>query len=446
MAFFKKGSRRRRVLVLSIDGVPHSFLQSQMAQGRLPNLSGMVQGGTFARMRSVLPTISSVAWSTYMTGKNPAKHGIFGFVDHKPNSYEVFIPTSLNMTSKTLWEILGQSGKEVVVINVPVTYPPRPVNGILVSGFLASNLKKAAYPEDVGQQLEQMGYRIDADAALAHQSLDRFLEDLHHTLEKRIQTMYFFLDKQPWDYFHLHVMGTDRINHFLWEHMEREDPRYGRAFLDYYERIDEILGNLNGKLGDDVTFIVMSDHGFCSVKREVNLSRFLIDKGLLSFEQTPPRGLGDIHPSSIAYSLIPGRIYLNLKDREPKGSVNPSDYEKVRKEVSEELLGLRDPESGKQVIQKVVPREEIYSGDSLSLAADLIAVPFDGFDLKADIRKEHLIEKNAIEGMHTYDDAFLYMRGQPSVQEGFEIMDLMPTILSIMDVPVPEDVDGRSLV
>ncbi|MFC1682640.1 alkaline phosphatase family protein [Candidatus Zixiibacteriota bacterium] len=446
MAFLKFGRKKRRVFVLSIDGVPHSFLKSQMDQGRFPHLAGLAGEGAFSRMRSVYPTISSVAWSSFMTGKNPAKHGIFGFVDHRPNSYDAFIPTSLNMTSKTLWEILSEAGKKVVVINVPVTYPPRAVNGILVSGFLASSLKKATYPAEVSGQLEKMGYRIDADAAIARESLDRFLEDLHLTLEKRVQALHHFMDHQPWDYFHMHIMGTDRINHFMWEHMEQGHARYAPAFLKYYDRIDEIIGELTGKLGDEVTFVLMSDHGFCTVKKEVNLNRYLIDQKLLQFDQHPPGGLGDIDSRSRAYALIPGRVYINLKGREPKGGVDPSDYERVRDEVAAALLDLRLPETGQQVIEKVFKREEIYRGDNLPAAADLMAIPFDGYDLKADVRKENLSEKTALVGMHTYDDASLFIRGQSSIRENVEIIDLLPTILSLMDVPVPEDVDGRVAV
>ncbi len=446
MPLFGRRVKKQRVFVLSLDGVPHSFLKAEMSQGRMPNLSKLVPQGSFQRMRSVLPTISSVAWATFMTGKNPAKHGIFGFVDHRPNSYQVFIPTSLNMTSKTLWEIISEQGKKVVVINVPVTYPVRAVNGILVAGFLATNMKKATYPAEIAGQLEEMGYRIDVDAAQARTSLDEFLQDLRFTLEKRVQAMLYFMDHHPWDYFHLHVMGTDRINHFLWEHWEQGHHQYAPAFLNYYGQIDEILGLVAGKLGDDVHLILMSDHGFCSIEKEVNISRYLVDRGLLKFAPSPPRGLQDIHPSSRAYTLIPGRVYLNMKGREPEGGVDPSDYQRLRDEVAEILLDCQLPETEQRVIRKVLRREEIYHGDNLTTAADLIAVPFDGFDLKADVKKETLAEKTGLVGMHTYDDAFLYLRGQHAVPEDVEIVDLLPTILSMLGLPIPQDVDGRSVI
>jgi len=444
MAFLKFRKGKKRVFVFSIDGVPYTFLKAQMEAGRFPHLRELDGQSPLSRMRSVYPTISSVAWSSYMTGQNPAKHGIFGFLDRKPGSSEVFIPTSLNMTSKTLWEVLSQHGKQVVVMNVPVTYPPRQVNGLLVSGFLATDLKKATYPAEAAAELESMGYRIDADAALARESLDRFLDDLHQTLDRRVEAMFHLMEHRPWDYFHVHIMGTDRINHFLWGHMERGDAKYAPLFLEYYERIDEILGRLLDRLDPEVHFILMSDHGFCTIKGEINLSRYLIEQNLLKYRSSPPKGLADIHPESRAYTLLPGRVYINLKGREPQGGVDPEKYEQVREEVADTLLQFRLPESGEPVIREVFKREDIYSGEHLEAAADLFAIPYDGFDLKADARKDTLVEHSALVGMHTYNDASVLIRGSTPIRPNVEIIDLLPTVFDLMDVPVPADLDGRN--
>jgi predicted AlkP superfamily phosphohydrolase/phosphomutase len=200
---------------------------------------------------------------------------------------------------------------------------------------------------------------------------------------------------------------------------------------------------LHQKLDADSTFILMSDHGFCAVKKEVNLAWHLIQRGWLNFQQNLPKSLQNIGPSSRAYTLVPGRIYLNMKGREPRGSVEASDYERVREEVAESILELRDPDTGEKIIRQVVRREEIYRGQHLPRAADLIAIPFDGYDLKADVKKENFSEKTALVGMHTYDDAFLFVRGQGSIREGVEIVDLLPTVLAMMDIPIPQDVDGQ---
>ena len=156
-------TNNKRMAVLGLDGVPYTFLQKMFSEGRLPNLSKLFSQGTFKRMNSVIPTVSSVAWATFATGKNPGEHGIYGFIDRKPGSYEIYIPLSTDVRAKTLWETLGEKGKRVIVINVPMTYPPRKVNGIMVSCFLCPDIKKVAYPSDVAIKLKELGYRIDVD-------------------------------------------------------------------------------------------------------------------------------------------------------------------------------------------------------------------------------------------------------------------------------------------
>ena len=439
----------RRVLVIGLDGVPFSLLKGLSGEGKLPNWAKLVESGSFKRMNSVHPCVSSVAWATYMTGKNPGKHNIYGFVDRYPESMDVFIPTSRDMAGNTLWEILSQAGKRVVVINVPLTFPPREVNGILISGFLCTNIDKIAYPREVAGVLKEMGYRIDVDAWQARKSLDKFLEDLHLTLDKRIEAMFRFLDSEKWDFFQLHIMETDRINHFLWGLWEEGDAQYGPEFVKYYQKIDGILGRISAWLDGDTRLIILSDHGFCGMKKEVFLNHWLQREGWLKFRGEAPKSVKDIHQESKAYSLIPGRIYVNLAGRESSGSVRfPDEYERIRAEMKGALLGMRDPDSGERIIEKVFKREELYRGPHYNEGPDLVAIPRNGYDLKGNLDKKELTYKGPLVGMHTYDDAFLFIK-DVEVRRGdnqFGVMDVMPTILKLMEVSPPEDLDGQALV
>lgn len=445
---FLKKDRARRVFVISIDGVPYDFMQKHIRTGDFPNFKKLAEKGAFRRMNSVQPCISSVAWSSYMTGKNPAKHNIFGFVDRKPGTFDIFVPTSAHMTSDTIWEIMSRAGKRVFVMNVPVTYPPRKVNGILIGCFLCTQIEKIANPAHVGQELKQMGYKIDADAAIARENRDRFLDECNEALTKRVHAMFHYMAKEPWDYFQCHIMETDRMNHFFWEHMEKDDPQYAKAFFDFYKRVDEVLGEVDRKLENDVDLIILSDHGFCTIKKEIYLNWYLTEAGLLKFKKTPPASLADMHPESQGYSLIPGRVFVNLQGREPNGSVPQSQYEAMREKLTEALLGFRDPENHAPIIRQVIKREEIYDGQNSELAADLIAVPYDGYDLKGDIKKTVHGEKTALVGMHTYEDSLLFMRDREIKRDHNQLWvgDLAPTILKMMNVPVPQDMDGVSLV
>jgi predicted AlkP superfamily phosphohydrolase/phosphomutase len=437
----------RKVVVLGPDGTPLSLIRRLIEKGELPNFARVFQEGSVRPMTSAIPAVSSVAWSCFMTGKNPGKHGIYGFLDRRPNTYDTYIPNSSTMRSETLWEILSRHGKRVVVMNVPVTYPPRQVNGILVCGFLGPKLEKGTYPPHIGELLTNMGYRLDVDPWQAREDKDKFLEDLYYTLDKREEAVVHFLETEDWDFLMLQIMETDRLHHFLWEEMETGDPKYAPAFLKLYHKIDALLGRLRDRLDEDTTLFVMSDHGFTLMKKEVYINRWLEDHGWLSFTKQPPDSLHDIHPQSKAYSMDPGRIFVNVRGREPQGGVElGKEYEAVRSELIDSLSALSDPESGEPMIERVYRREEIYSGVCYDQAPDLVAMPHRGYDLKGSIKKDMLTDRGVINGAHTYDDAMLYVQGQEVRKDEVAIVDVMPTILHLMGVPIPEDVDGEVLV
>lgn len=444
----KKPELRRRVAVLGIDGTPFTFLQRRLAEGTMPNLRRLVSAGTFLRIHSVYPTVSSVAWSSFMTGKNPAKHGIFGFVDRNPATMEVFIPTSRAMQSRTLWEILSEAGKRVVVMNVPVTYPPRPVNGILIADFLAPKLEKAVYPPALAATLQSWGYRIDTDPWLGHDSKDKLLEDVNLVFDRRVEAMFRLMEQEDWDYFHCHIMETDRLFHFLWEEMETNDPVYAPRFFAFIQKIDALIGELARRLDEDTTLIVMSDHGFCTLEKEVYVNHWLMEEGWLRFASPAPKSVADISAESIAYSMDPGRVFINLQGREKYGRVPPAEYARWRERIAAAALALHDPDSGRPFFSHARMREEVYHGPLLEQAADIILVPHNGFDPKGAVNKGELTFKGpALVGMHTYDDASLLIAGQRdvAVHDSVWVADVMPTILDLMGVPVPADLDGRSL-
>ncbi len=443
--------KERRVVFIGIDGTPFTFMQRLIAEGRAPNAKRLAEQGSLLRMDSMWPWVSSVAWSTMMTGVNPAKHNIFGFIDRDPATYKQFIPTSRNMQAKTLWEVLSEAGKRVVVANVPVTYPPRQVNGILVGGFLSPSLEKAVYPPSYVPTLQSLGYIVDADPWKARESKDLALEEVNKALDARIRALFHFFDNEAWDYLHVHVMETDRLHHFLWQQMEEGDPTYAPAFYDFYRRIDDMLGRLAARLDDHTTLMWMADHGFCTIKKEVYVNRWLADNGWLKLRNTPPdrkKGLDEIDPASVAYSLDPGRVFLRVRGREKEGTVAPgAEYEALRDEIAAAALALRDPDDGAPIFQAAFKREDLYHGPYFEQAADLVLAPYDGYDPKGPLYKETLTYKgDELVGMHTYDDAMLYVGGQQISQTRFSVLNVMPTILRLMDVPPPPGLDGESLV
>jgi predicted AlkP superfamily phosphohydrolase/phosphomutase len=333
------------------------------------------------------------------------------------------------MKSDPLWKTLSDEGKRVVVINVPVTYPPRAVNGILISGFLAVEIEKATYPKEVADVLHEVGYRIDVDPWKAREGkIDEFLEDLETTLQKRFEAAFRYMDGEPWDFFQLHVMGTDRINHFLWN-----SDTYSEEFLRYYRRIDHYLGELERRIDHDTTLIILSDHGFCSIEKEIDLNVWLRQNGYLTWRDAEPGRLADIGSHSSAYSLPPGRIYV--KD------------EKVREEIECGLMEWRDSETGSKIVERVFKRHELYQGEMVNAGPDLVAHPYNGFDLKASFKKKDSVStRTPLVGMHTYDDAFIYIRGKHIEKENPAIIDVMPTILALLKVDPPGNIDGSNCI
>ncbi|MCZ7572387.1 MAG: alkaline phosphatase family protein [Ardenticatenaceae bacterium] len=443
-----RGSKAQRVCCIGLDGTPHSLLQRMLADGTMPNLAALVREGRLHRMTSVYPWVSSVAWTTLQTGVNPAKHGIYGFVDRDPATLKIHIPLASRIKRPAVWDRLGQAGKRVIVLNVPVTYPAGPVNGILVAGFLAPKLnEKAVSPVSMLPTLERLGYRIDTNPQIARQDRDKALEDIHDALDKRTRTFLHLLDHQPWEFFLGVIMETDRLHHFFFEPMEQGHPVYMPAFFEVYRRIDEFLGQVRERLGAHDMLMMMSDHGFCSIRQEVFYNHWLAEAGYLKYVATPAKTLEQLHPDSVAYSLDPGRIFINLKGRERTGRIAPgAEYERVRDEIIAAAEALTAPGTGERMVRKAYRREELYSGPYLEQAADIILAPEDGYDPKGAFYKESLVHKDAMMvGMHTYDDAFFYIGGTGAAKEPVSILDVAPTVLRLMGQSIPDDYDGRSL-
>jgi predicted AlkP superfamily phosphohydrolase/phosphomutase len=417
----------------------------------MPNFARITQETGFARMNSVYPTVSSVAWSTYMTGVNPAKHGIFGFIDRKAGSYDTTIPTSRRMKTKTLWEILSEAGKQVIVINVPVTYPPRQVNGILIGGFLSPKLERAVHPPEKAALIQSLGYRIDTDPWLARESKDKLFEDVLDCLARREKTLFHLMDNEPWDFLQCHIMETDRLYHFAWEQYATRDPEYAPRFYQVIHRIDDLLGQVLQRVEQaGAELLVLSDHGFCTLKYEVYVNHWLRERGWLTLPEPRPERikLSDVGPRSQVYSLDPGRIFLNLQGREPEGAIPPSEYDQWRDRIADAALAdLRDPETLEPMLEKVVRREEIYAGPALERAADLILVPQEGYDLKGAFGKDQLTFKgSALVGMHTFDDAMIAVKDRSIQRKGISIVDATATVLELLQVKPPQRLESRSLI
>jgi predicted AlkP superfamily phosphohydrolase/phosphomutase len=397
--------KNQRVVVIGLDGVPYTLLKKLAAKGVIPNIAKLMDRGSghFKQMDVSIPEISSVSWASLMTGTNPARHGIYGFTDLKPQSYNIHFPSYSDLKEPTIWDKLGAEGKRSVVLNLPGTYPAREHNGILVSGFVAIDLRKAVFPHSLYEKLKTLDYRIDVDTTKA-QNKDFFYNDLFETLGIRNRA-FAELWKEECDLFVAVITETDRLQHFEWEAIEDEShPRHPRA-MDFYSEVDRSVQQLLDLHGGNGGFFMMSDHGFCAIEEEVYLNRILKENGFLSWDKDPPESLNCLSADTRAFALDPSRIYIHSKCRFPKGAVDDKDGEKIKLELRDFFLNLT--RNGKKVIKEIYNKEDIYDGPFLDKAPDLVLLSNCGFDLKGNIRSQVQFGRTHFSGMHTRDDAFL---------------------------------------
>ncbi len=440
-----RGDGDPRVAFIGIDGVPYSLLSDHPE--RFPTFAALEEEGTAGEISSIVPPESSACWPALTTGVNPGETGVYGFQDREIGTYETYVPMGREVQATRLWNRVTQANRRASVFNVPVTFPPQRDVQRMVSGFLSPDLEKAAFPEDLRAYLESIDYRIDVNPKLGHESdKTAFIEDAHETLDARFAAFEHYLGEDDWDLFFGVFMTTDRVNHFLFEDYEREGE-YREAFFEFYEKLDDYVGQIRHSLPDDVTLVVASDHGFTTLDYEVHCNEWLREEGWLSFETDDPQELDDIGEDTRAYSFIPGRFYLNLEGREPRGSVPEDDYDEVRDELKAALDALEGPD-GRPVVDRVVEKEEAFRGDHDDIAPDLIAIPTKGFDLKSGFKANtEVFTDGPRNGMHSFDDTSLFIDHPDATIENADLYDIAPTILELMDVDYSRsDFDGASLV
>lgn len=492
---------KRKVLVIGLDSATFDLLKPWMTDGCLPVLSTLVRDGASGELRSTLPPHTAPAWSSFMTGKNPGKHGVFGLMKLSPDHDRLELVSATDRKAKDLWEIMSDFGKSVVVLSVPITYPVRPVNGILVSGFMTPpSAEDSVYPLSVKDELRQA---VGESKPMVEKDLDRsLLDSLFRNLEADARTASYFLKRQKWDFFMFVIQGTDEIQHRFWHLMDPRHPqhdpmkaaKYGGAILEYYERVDRILGQILTETDtQETTLVVLSDHGARPLHNWISLNNIFWRNGLLVFkkdlatrmklllfrigvapinlyrtvlklhltdlrrsiqkEETRATlrplfiSLRDVDWSSTrVYSLGGwGQIYIN------RNVVTVGDYEKVRNSIIELLLATKDPNTGESIFNRenIHFREEVYHGPFLDEAPDVIALPNPPYQGYPDYEfgfNSVVMEGVGISGTHAMNGIIL-MKG-PTIKVGASlgnplIADVAPTILYLMGLEIPEDMDGK---
>jgi predicted AlkP superfamily phosphohydrolase/phosphomutase len=424
-----------KVLVIGLDGATEDIVMPMIEKGMLPNLAKIVKTGASTKLASAYPPLSPTAWSSFMTGTNPGKHGVFGFTIKQHKSYYVEVATANTIATPTIWDILSDAGKKVSVLNMPMLWPPWPINGFMVCGMGAPSFtENFTYPDDLGKQLWDQTGRYIGDVLWTTYGDDRigeFMDELTLHERQRYDMASSLLAKDDWDVFVIIFTGVDRLQHRTWHALEQVakngespgDELSGRV-VEYMKVLDGYVGKLMEQSGEETTTMVMSDHGFGPCKKAIEVNNLMHELGYLKYNTPDPKqepkggymvgakrvlkamGLNKKRVMKIAklFGVDPykyleraskaiGRIdwentrafcysidgvYINLKGRERFGSVEPGDEaERLPTEISQKLLEVRDPETGEQIFRAVARKEELYSGPLLEQAPDLIFTDYD---------------------------------------------------------------------
>jgi len=502
-----------KVFILGLDGASPEVIDSLIPLGRLPAFQKLKEEGVSGRLRTTIPPITGSAWSSFMTGKNPGKHGIFDFIHRKEGTYRLSPINARLREGRSFWSWAGDAGKRVCVFNVPVTYPPEAVKGIMVTGMLTpSNRTDYTFPSSLARELDRVtkGYRVHITESYSKGREEHFLRHLEEMTRIRKNAMDYVLGLADWDIFIAVFEGIDVIQHELWHCSDRTHFRHNRSqekyldvIPDYYARMDGILKEVMDRCASPQwNLIVMSDHGAGPLYKLLYINNFLMEKGFLQLRRgmlpsvrnllfrqgiVPmtfyhlllKAGLGrlkkkarfgqsesllkpfflsfeDVNwPRTKAYSIgsTAGQVYINLKGREPMGIVEPGrEFEKVREAIIGELKALVDQETGKPVVDEIFRKEELYSGAHLREAPDIVFLPRN-LETAAFGEYEFASHKVldlswGVSGSHRME-GLLMMRGsrirKGTVIQRAEIIDLAPSVLYLLGLPVPGEMDGKVL-
>jgi len=458
-----------KVAVIGLDAAPPALLYDRWAE-HLPTLSSLRAAGVFGNLRSAIPPITVPAWACMATSKDPGTLGIYGFRNRIDNSYHALtVANSASIAEKRLWDRLGDSGLRSIVIGVPPTYPAQPINGLLVSCFLAPEKNTSfTYPRWLRAKIDDWAggeYVVDVKEYRTDRK-EQLLTEIGQMTAARFRLARRMLD-ETWDFFMMVEIGTDRMYHGFLRFCHPDHPLYEagnpyeQAVLAYHIDIDRRVGELVDALPDGTLILVVSDHGVRPLRGGFAINERLRNEGLLVLKDSAAQGR--LTPDMVDWRNTKAwsdggyyaRIFLNIAGREPQGVIPPEERESFRQSLREKLETLQGP-NGRPIGNQVYFPEEIYR-EVRGIAPDLIAF-LGGLDYRA-------VGAVGLGGMFTVgndtgpDDANHDMTGLfiagikgrevPEPANGrhldASIYDITPTILKSLNLPIPAGMIGTPL-
>ncbi len=455
----------RKVLMIGLDcGEPTLIFDQWKAD--LPNLSRLMNAGVYGELRSATPPITVPAWSSMMTSKDPGQLGFYGFRNRADYSYDkLSIANSHAVTADTVWDILSRQGKQVILLGVPQTYPPKPINGVIVTDFLTPSIESQyTYPAEVKDEIKSWvgKYMLDVPD-FRTEDKERLLRDIYEMTRQRFEVARRLMTSRPWDFFMMVEMGLDRIHHGFWKYMDKTHPKYEpgnpyeNAIHDYYVWVDKQIGELLPHAGKDTIVLVVSDHGAKKMDGGFCINEWLVQQGYLALKEYPTKTT-KMEKLAVDWSKTMAwgeggyyaRLFLNVQGREPQGAIPAERYEAVRDEIIARLQAVTDHQ-GNPMGNVVLRPEEVYA-EVRNVAPDLI-IYFGGLNWRSvgsvGSRQIYTFENDTGPDDANHAEEGICIIYDPQRQLGqrvshqWQLMDIAPTTLSLMGSAAPADMRGK---
>ena len=458
----------KKVFVIGLDSAPPNLLFGKFLDN-LPNIKKIVEGSIFGPMESCIPAITIPAWMVMATSKTPGELGIYGFRHRKSGTYnDIWIAHGRMIKEKAIWDYLGQKGFKSILLGVPPTYPPKKINGCMVSCFITPNASaEYTYPKELKKEIEKLVGEYIFDVPFRREARDKVKEQIWKMTRQHFEVIRYLLQEKDWNYFEFVDIGLDRIHHSFWKYFDKEhhlhepNSKYATVIPDYYKLLDEEIGKTVKLLDEDTAIAIVSDHGIKRMNGAFAINQWMIDEGLLkirnpeileSGKQIRFKDLDVNWPETTAWGWggYYSRVFLNVKGREPQGKIPPSEYEKVREEVTSLLKSIRGPNGEKWETHVYYP-ENIYPvtrGDKPD-----IMVYFDDMYWRSagtlGYPTPYLLENDTgpDDAVHALHGVFaLHLPGMTqSKHVELSIYDFAPTILKLFGIK-KENLRGHSII
>ncbi len=455
-----------RVLALGLDSVPPQLLFDRFLP-LMPNVQRILSRSIYGTLESTDPPITVPAWAVMFSGMDPGTLGLYGFRHRRPGTYwDMYIPTSRTLLHPLIWDRLSRLGRRSCVIGMPPGYPPPHINGVYISDFLTpSHAKDFAYPVSIVDEVQRVAGGYEFDVTFRADDRERIGGQLLEMTRKRFAVARHLWTKERWDLFVLHEIGPDRLHHTFWKYFDPKHPRYEdnaefRELVErYYTRLDAEIGALLALVPDGVRVLLLSDHGSQAMAGGFCINDWLIERGYLVLKgPSPPPGT-PLEKTTIDWSRTKAwgaggyyaRIFYNIRGREPEGVIPPEQVPAFERQLGEELRAVRQPD-GRSLDANVRAPREIYRevrGD----APDLM-VYFGGTSWRSAGTVGHpslYVSENDTgpdDSVHSFEG--IYAITDPRVGSGKRgpaqrIIDIAPTLLDLMGIPIPAEIQGRPI-